>query len=105
MFLCGSSFAGGDLACALTPTGIENINYVELKNGIYNDLYLTKSGDFELTGRFPDEWDFDTLLWAKFNGSTNAGNVDWNLDNTSHIAGRVTVTVRNFRSPDHVPFY
>ena len=50
MFLCGSSFAGGDLACALTPTGIENINYVELKNGIYNDLYLTKSGDFELTG-------------------------------------------------------
>lgn len=85
MFLCGSSFAGGDLACALTPTGIENINYAELKNGIYNDLYLTKSGDFELTGRFPDEWDFDTLLWAKFNGSTNAGNVDWNLDNTSHI--------------------
>lgn len=85
MFLCGSSFAGGELACALTPTGIENINYVELKNGIYNDLYLTKSVDFELTGRFPDEWDFDTLLWAKFNGSTNAGNVDWNLDNTSHI--------------------
>lgn len=85
MLLCGSNFVGGELACALTPTGIENINYVELKNGIYDELYITKATDFELTNEFPKEWDFDTILWAKFNGTTNAGNVDWNLENTSHI--------------------
>lgn len=85
MLLCGNNFIGGDLACALTPTGIENINYVELKNGIYDELYITKATDFELTNEFPKEWDFDTILWAKFNGTTNAGNVDWNLENTSHI--------------------
>ena len=45
MFLCGNSFAGGALACALTPTGMKNINYVELRNGIYDGLYLTKATD------------------------------------------------------------
>lgn len=85
MFICGSNFVGGALACALTPTGIENINYVELKNGIFDDLYITKATDFELTNECPREWDFDTVLWAKFSGNTNAGNVDWNLENTSHL--------------------
>ena len=85
MLFCGSGFAGGELACALTPTGLENINYVELKNGIYDDLYISKATDFELTAKCPEEWDFDTILWAKFNHTTNAGNVDWNLETTSHI--------------------
>lgn len=85
MFICGSNFVGGALACALTPTGIENINYVELKNGIYDDLYITKAIDFELSHQCPQEWDFDTVLWAKFNNTTDAGNVDWNLETTSHI--------------------
>ncbi|MBO5054863.1 MAG: hypothetical protein J6C64_00705 [Lachnospiraceae bacterium] len=85
MFICGSNFVGGASAYTLTPTGIDNINYIELKNGIYDDLYITKATDFELTDKFPDEWDFDTILWAKFNNNTNAGNVDWNLESTSHI--------------------
>lgn len=85
MFICGIHSVGGALACVLTPTNIKNINYVELKNGIYDDLYITKAVDFELTNATPEEWDFDTVLWAKFNGSTNAGNVDWNLENTSHL--------------------
>lgn len=85
MFICGSNFIGGELACDYTPTGIENINYVELKNGIYDDLYITKATDFELTKSCPKEWDFDTILWAKFNGNTNAGNIDWDLDVISHI--------------------
>ena len=85
MFICGSNFVGGALACAITPTGIENINRVELKNGIYDDLYITKATDSELTNQCPDEWDFDTVLWAKFNENANAGNIDWNLDAVSHI--------------------
>lgn len=85
MLICGSNFAGGESACALTPTGLENINYVELKNGIYDDLYITKATAFELSSECPKEWDFDTVLWAKFNNTTNAGNVDWNLETTSHI--------------------
>lgn len=85
MFLCGSNFVGGALACAITPTNIEPIHYVELKNGVYDDLYLSKAVDFELTDTCPNEWNFDTILWAKFNGNANAGNVDWNLETTSHL--------------------
>ena len=85
MFICGSNFVGGVSACAVTPTNIENIDYVELKNGIYDDLYISKATDFELTNECPEEWDFDTVLWAKFNGNNNAGNIDWNLETTSHI--------------------
>ena len=85
MFICGSGFVGGELACALTPTGIENINYVELKNGIYDDLYITKDVEFELSLDYQMRWDFNTILWAKFNNNTHAGNVDWGLETTSHI--------------------
>ena len=85
MFICGSNFVGGSLACALTPTGIDNINYVEIKNGVYDDLYITRNTEFELSNECPKQWDFDTYLWAKFNNSTNAGNIDWNLETCSHI--------------------
>lgn len=85
MFICGSNFVGGALACAVTPTDIKNINYVELKNGIYDDLYITKDTEFELSNKCPEEWTFDTALWAKFNDDTYAGNIDWNLETTSHI--------------------
>lgn len=85
MFICGSNFVGGALACSPTPTGVENINYVELKNGIYDDLYITKATDFEMSPDYQMRWDFDTILWAKFNNTTNAGNVDWNLETVSHL--------------------
>ena len=85
MFICGNNFVGGELACALTPTGIENINYVELKNGIYDDLYITRATDFGLSPDYQMRWDFDTILWAKFNGNTHAGNIDWRLETTSHL--------------------
>lgn len=96
MFICGSNFVGGELACALTPTGIENIDYVELKNGIYDDLYITKDTDFELSYDYEMRWDFNTVLWAKFNNTTNAGNIDWNLESVSHIILK-SRTEGNFR--------
>ncbi|MDE6748895.1 MAG: hypothetical protein K2K21_07530 [Lachnospiraceae bacterium] len=85
MFICGSNFVGEASACAITPTNIDNINYVELKNGIYDDLYITKATDFTIESTCPEDWDFDTVLYAKLNNNTNAGNVDWNVETTSHI--------------------
>lgn len=85
MFICGSNFVGGALACAITPTAINNINYVELKNGMYDDLYITTKTDFEITSECPTKWDYYTVLYAPFNGNTHAGNVDWNLETISHL--------------------
>ena len=85
MFLCGSNFVGGHLACTIMPTGIDNIDYIELSNGLYDDLFVTKATDFEISNTIQNDWDFDTALYAKFNSNTNAGNVDWNLETVSDI--------------------
>ena len=85
MFCLGYDFLGVAVS-PITPTNISNINYVELKNGIYDDLYITKDVESEI---IPDHslwtWDFDTILWAKFSDTTNAGNMDWNIEDVSHI--------------------
>ncbi len=85
MFLCGSNFCGGELSCAFTPTSVQEITYVELKNGIYDDLYITNNVSFELSDKITTGWDFDTILWAKFNNDTTAGNIDWSIDTVSHL--------------------
>lgn len=85
MFVCGVNFVGGVLACAVVPTNVSNINYMELKNGIYDDLYATRAINFDPTAQYSTEWNFETILYAQFNDSDNAGNVDWNTETTSHI--------------------
>ena len=86
MLLLGSTILGGDImSIPCTPTNIDNINYIKIENAIYDALYVTKNVTDELTPEFPDEWDFDTILYAKFDGDTSAGNVNWSLETVSHV--------------------
>lgn len=85
MFVCGLDYCGCENTPCVTPTSIDNINYVELYDGVFDDLFITKSTDFELDSKLSGDWDFDTILWAKLNNSTNAGNVDWNLETVSYL--------------------
>lgn len=85
MFVCGLDYCGSKFSPCITPTGIDTITYVSLENGLFDDLYITKATDFEFHAKLPEDWDFDTILWAKFNNSTNAGNVDWDLDKVTYL--------------------
>lgn len=85
MFVCGYDYCGCENTPCVTPTCIDDINYVELYDGLFDDLFITNATDFEFDSELPGDWDFDTILWAKFNASTNAGNVDWNLDTVSYL--------------------
>lgn len=85
MFILGTIFVGGEQACVLSPSTVDDITYVELKNGIYDDLYATSVVDDEPSDECPSNWDFDTILHAQFNDTTNAGNMDWNLSTVSHL--------------------
>ncbi len=85
MFFLGATFCGGNLACSITPSDAENIIYIELKKGYYDDLYITNSVAEEPNAEIPEEWDWNTILHATFNGNTNAGNMDWSLDTVSHL--------------------
>lgn len=85
MFICGSNYVGGALACAVTPSGPNRINYVALQNGRYDDWFITRDTKSEITGECPKQWNLKTILYALFDGNTNAGNMDWNLKNISHL--------------------
>ena len=87
MFICGYNFVGGEYACALTPTDVNEITEVTLQNGIYDEWFITEDVSTDLTSDDIDtSWDFDTVLYAKFQGDTSAGNVtSMTTENTSHI--------------------
>lgn len=86
MFICGYNFVGGEFACAMTPNAVDKVNYITLQNGIYDDMYLTKDTETPMDKDYPVEWTFDTILHAKFNGNTDAGNItNVSVRNTSHI--------------------
>lgn len=69
------------------PQYNEGINYIELKNGIYDDLYVSSDPycGQEASDNVPFIWGYDTVIYPTFNGSTNAGNLDFTLDTISHL--------------------
>lgn len=115
MFICGKGYAGGKNACALTPTSVNEITYAELKNGIYDYLYITKAADISVNDEPPADWDsFDIILYAKFNGSTHAGNIDQSAEETTHLAVKrraldtflwQTLAVKEVHTIDDFTFY
>lgn len=68
-----------------TPTNIDNITRVELSDGWYDDLRISKNVTDELSPNVKQNWDWDTILHAKFEGTTSAGNVVWTFDTVSHL--------------------
>lgn len=84
MLFFNYSFFGDSTSVLPTPTAVDNITYVELQNGIYDDLYITRNAG-DTSPAIQAEWDFDTVLYATFHDITDAGNVTWNLSNTSGL--------------------
>ncbi len=85
MIFLGSMFCADIMSVTCTPTDINNITRIELSNGEYDDLRVTKNVTEELKATIPQEWDFDTIFHAKFNGHTGAGNVNWTFDTVSYL--------------------
>ena len=85
MMFFGDFFCGSVMSVACTPTNIDNINRIELSNGWYDDLRVTHNVTEELSAEVNQDWDWDTILHAKFDSSVGAGNVLWDLDKVSHL--------------------
>lgn len=70
------------------PFKYENINYIKIENGIYDDLYVTGVDEsLKEVNNFivPSEWDRETYLHAKFDGNLFSGNADFGVENTTNI--------------------
>ena len=80
------SFLGADyLSMPFTPTPIVDNNVLELTGAKVDTLYITKDVQREIDYTIPTEWDFDTIMYAEFDGNAEGGNIDWTLDTVSQL--------------------
>ncbi len=85
MIFCGSMLCADIMSVPCAPADVHHINRIELSNGRYDDLRVTENVTEELSGEVTQDWDFDTILHAKFDGNTSAGNVNWDFNSVSHL--------------------
>ena len=48
-------------------------------------MFLTQDTTLDVNNELQEDWDYNTLLYAKFNGNTKAGNIDKCLEETTHL--------------------
>lgn len=80
----GLECCGSGNAISSTPTIINDITYLEISNGIYDELFGTDSSDVELDDS-SKIWDFDTRFYAKFQENLMAGNVEYAASMVSSV--------------------
>ena len=85
MLFCGTTFFCMQYSMDATSTNIHNITSITIQNGIYDTLYAgninTEDGyNPSYPSPLPDQWNEHTVLYAKFNGSLSAGNIDIDLN-------------------------
>lgn len=85
MIFLGSMLSADIMSVPCTPTDINDITRIELSDAMYDDLRVTKNVTEELSSVVNPNWDWDTILHAKFDGNTSAGNVNWDLESVSHL--------------------
>ncbi|MEG2380993.1 MAG: hypothetical protein RSB38_04785 [Oscillospiraceae bacterium] len=61
-----------------TPTSISNIYRTILSDGIFGELFISSNPDYNLSNL---QWDFSTILWAKFQNNLLAGNLEVSVQN------------------------
>jgi hypothetical protein len=85
MIFLGNLFCADEMTASFTPTCVDNINNIELTGGWYDDLMASSDVESELSSEIQQDWNFDTILHAKFEENTAAGNVSWDFDTVSHL--------------------
>ncbi len=83
MFM-GCYYCGSGEAISSTPTNIKDITYIEISNGIYDELFGSDNPDIEINDT-SKKWDFDTRFFAKFQNNLMAGNVDYAASTVSSV--------------------
>lgn len=81
----GYSFFSGPNALDSAPSMVENITGTELSNAIFDHFNVTRDTSIAPTMDKPLEWTYDTVLNVDFDGTTNAGNLDYILQQISGI--------------------
>lgn len=84
MYFCGQTFYRDNKSSQSALVNITNLNSITLDNGVYDDLFITRNYNIEITNS-EKEWDFDTVLHAMFNDNLLAGNIEFTLSTITSI--------------------
>lgn len=76
MIFLGYAFAGGIYSLDSTPITQRDNTSIVISNGIFGELYATSKTEGYSTV-IPEDWSFDTLFHARFDGNLLAGNVNF----------------------------
>lgn len=85
MFVLGQTFASGIRTMDFTPINVKNISNLVIKNGIFDDVYVTKDTSFTIDNVIQNDWSFDTILHATFDNTLVAGNIDYYVSEIDYI--------------------
>lgn len=78
--IVGYNFPLDEVAFEHMGTYRNEINTVEVMNGIFDKLYIESGIDKPYTPDYDTTWNLLTIMSAGFDGSLNAGNIDYLLD-------------------------
>lgn len=84
MIFLGYAFAGGTYSLDHTPVAQNDITTISIQSGIYDCLYATVA-DLSYSTDTPADWDFNTRLYAKFNGNLFGGNIEFAASEISSL--------------------
>lgn len=76
----GNLFMMGNHAIANTSAYSPDITSVSLSNMVLDELYASKKVLANFNWVIPEDWDFDTLMHAKYENNLYAGNVKYSAD-------------------------
>lgn len=77
--LCGYDFCMDENCLNPAPISRISFNSVELENGIFSHWYATRDITSQYSPTVPTTWDYLTIMDANFNGTLEAGNVNYDL--------------------------
>ncbi len=83
-FLNYNFYSDGD-SLNSAPSLVNNITQTKLSNAIFDHFNITKNTQTPFTTAKPDQWDYDTIINADFNGNVDGGNVDFVLNQINSI--------------------
>lgn len=83
MSFLGADFFGDDASFDAAVAAPAPFTAVTVQNGVYDELFITKNPDQPTEPTAEKEWDYDTILYAKFDGTTTAGNIQYTVDQVS----------------------
>ena len=83
-FIGYNFFADGD-ALNNAPSSVDGVNNIKISNAIFDHFNITRDTTPPTSTTPPDEWTYDTIFDADFNGNVDAGNVDFLAEQVSAI--------------------